>query len=271
MFPPQLQTLGDEGGKEGSPAIPSSSTKAGWGLRFAPCDSRAWCREGNPHGSWLCNPQPTFFQPKHLSEQMNRLIPPSPHCFYRLMLIKLLRKPANAVEPAAPSTHRMVHRAEISLTSRRAAEIEALPPHSLSLTDSRTNLQKQPLPGAAGEEGAGGGLLLDVKGQIFTAEVKGEEEGLYWKSKGLSSGSWGGSALVLWAEIPSPCRRISVPPSRYQPVVGGLSLRGVQCLQTLQPASQQAGKVQGGRWGKLLRPLPAGWVTTESRQFGIGC
>lgn len=75
----------------------------------------------------------------------------------------------------------MVHRAEISLTLRRAAQTKALLPHSLSLADSKTNPQKQPLPGAAGVEGAGGGLLLDVKtnkGKVFIAEVKVDEEGL---------------------------------------------------------------------------------------------
>ena len=88
----------------------------------------------------------------------------------------------------------MVHRTDIHLNSdcpRRAAQTKALLPLSLGLAGSRTNLQEHPLPGAAGEEGTGGGLLLDVKtykGKSSPQMRKERKKYLAGRAKGSSAG-----------------------------------------------------------------------------------
>lgn len=88
----------------------------------------------------------------------------------------------------------MVRRTEIQLNSdcpRRAAQTEALLPLSLGLAGSRTNLREHPLPGAAGEEGTGGGHLLYVKtykGKSSLQMRKERKKCLAGRAKGSLSG-----------------------------------------------------------------------------------
>lgn len=147
----------------------------------------------------------------------------------------------------------MVHRTEIQLNSdcpRRAAQTKALLPLSLGLAGSRTNLQEHPLPGAGGdflgEEGTGGGLLLDVKtykGKSSPQMQKERKKRLARRAKGLLAGRGVAQPLSCWQRCTaqpgeSPFHLLNTNLCRLRSEYFPASLRQVQCLQIPQPASR---------------------------------